>query len=83
VARFHELCRQARDDPTSFYRMFETLDPEQVEAIALETWRNVNLVVLREHVAPTRALADVVVVKGHDHAVLELREDALPPAEGG
>jgi len=81
VTRFHELCRQARDDPTSFYRMFETLDTEQVEAIALETWRNVNLVVLREHVAPTRALADVVVVKGHDHTVLELREDAAPPAE--
>jgi len=83
VARFHELCRQARDDPTSFYRIFETLDTEQVEAIALETWRNVNLVVLREHVAPTRALADVVVVKGHDHAVLELREDATPEAQGG
>jgi len=81
VTRFHELCRQARDDPTSFYRMFEALDTEQVEAIALETWRNVNLVVLREHVAPTRALADVVVVKGHDHTVLELREDAAPPAE--
>jgi type I pantothenate kinase len=83
VARFHELCRQARDDPTSFYRMFETLDAEEIEAVALETWRSVNLVVLRDHVAPTRALADVVVVKGPDHAVLELRQDVAPPAEEG
>ena len=81
VARFHELCRQARRDPTSFYRMFETLDAEQIEAIALETWRTVNLVVLRDHVAPTRALADIVVVKGPDHVVLELREDSPPTIE--
>jgi len=81
VARFHELCRHARGNPTSFYRMFETLDAEQVEAIALETWRSVNRVVLREHVAPTRTLADVVVVKGPDHAVLELLEDSPPTFE--
>ena len=81
VARFQELCRQAREDPTSFYRMFETLDAEQIEAIALETWRSVNLVVLRGHVAPTRALADIVVVKGPDHVVLELLEDSPPAVE--
>lgn len=82
LARFREFCRQARGDPTSFYRMFETLDSEEIDAVALETWRSVNLVVLRDHVVPTRALADVVVVKGPDHAVLELREDAAPTAEG-
>lgn len=82
VKRFQQLCRQAGDNPTSFYRMFETLDDEEIEAIALETWRSVNLVVLRDHVAPTRALADVILVKGPDHAVLELREDGAPAAEG-
>ena len=81
VARFADLCREARGDPTSFYRMFETLDSADIEAIALETWRGVNLIVLRDHVAPTRALADVVIVKGPDHVVLELREES-PPTTG-
>jgi len=78
VARFADLCREARGDPTSFYRMFETLDSADIEAIALETWRGVNLIVLRDHVAPTRALADVVIVKGPDHVVLDLREEPPP-----
>jgi type I pantothenate kinase len=81
VARFQDLCREARGDPTSFYRMFETLDSADIEAIALETWRRVNLIVLRDHVAPTRALADVVIVKDPDHVVLELREDSPPTTE--
>lgn len=73
VARFQELCRQARHDPSSFYRMFETLDVDEIEAIAMDTWRSINLVVLRTHIVPTRALADVVVVKGPAHEVLEFR----------
>lgn len=82
VARFQELCRQARHDPSSFYRMFETLDADEIETIAMETWRSINLVVLRTHIVPTRSLADVVVVKGPAHEVLEFRDISGPAPRG-
>lgn len=83
VARFRALCAEARSDPTSFYRTFASMAPDEVDAIALSTWRGINLVNLRDHILPTRDLADVVVTKGPDHQVLdvEVREHAGPDDE--
>ncbi len=72
VARFRTLCDEARTDPASFYRSFVSMTPDEVDAIALHTWRGINLVNLREHILPTRDLADVVVTKGPDHRVLDI-----------
>lgn len=76
VARFRELTDEARSDPSSFYRAFVSRSPEEVDEIARHTWRTVNLVNLHDHIAPTRDLADIVVVKGPDHAVVEMRENS-------
>ncbi len=83
VERFRALCEEARTDPSSFYRAFVAMTPDEVDAIALSTWRGINLVSLREHILPTRDLADVVVTKGPDHRVtgIEVREHAGPPHE--
>ena len=83
VARFRALCDEARTDPASFYRSFVSMTADEVDAIALSTWRGINLVNLREHILPTRNLADVVVTKGPDHQVLavEVREHADPADE--
>ncbi|HEU5302950.1 MAG TPA: hypothetical protein VFW06_12005 [Acidimicrobiia bacterium] len=83
VERFRALCEEARTDPTSFYRTFASMAPEEIDAIALSTWRGINLVNLRDHILPTRDLADVVVTKGSDHQVLdvEVREHADPGDE--
>lgn len=83
LERFHELCDEARSDPTSFYRTFVAMPPDEIDAIARSTWRGINLVNLREHILPTRDLADVVVRKGPDHGVLgvEVREHAEPADE--
>lgn len=70
LERFHRLCVAARDDERSFYRMFVDMPGEEIDAIARRTWRDVNLVNLREHIAPSRADADAVVRKGADHRVL-------------
>ncbi|MFO7589490.1 MAG: type I pantothenate kinase [Acidimicrobiia bacterium] len=84
VHRFRVLCAEARADPSSFYRTFVSMAPDEVDAIALSTWRGINLVNLRDHILPTRDLADVVVTKGSDHQVLdvEVREHAGPGDEG-
>jgi type I pantothenate kinase len=70
--RFRELCEEAATDERSFYRQFASMSFDEIDALAMFTWREVNLVNLREHIAPSRALADVVVVKDSDHRVVEV-----------
>lgn len=83
LERFRRLCGEARTDPDSFYRAFVSMSADEVDAIAMSTWRGINLVNLRDHILPTRALADVVVTKSSDHQVrsIEVREHADPADE--
>ena len=57
------------EDPESF---FAKLDPERRDAMFEMGWTHLNLVNLRQHIAPTMAYADVVVRKGADHNLAEL-----------
>jgi type I pantothenate kinase len=81
--RFRDLCAAGRDDPRSFYRSLAALDDEALMALAGRAWRGVNLVNLREHVAPSRRHADVVITKGADHVVLDVvvRDDGRHPLQ--
>jgi type I pantothenate kinase len=72
VKRFFDLTDEARDDPASFFASFVAMTPDEVEGIARSVWRGVNLVNLREHIGPSRALADCVVTKNHDHTVRDV-----------
>jgi type I pantothenate kinase len=45
------------------------LDEAQTRVFAGQVWRAINLPNLREHIAPGRELADLVVRKGPDHAI--------------
>ena len=76
VARFLTFWQAAEDDPASFYARFRTLDRAGAEAVARAVWAGVNLPNLRQHIAPVRALADLVVLKGADHAILDIAEGA-------
>ena len=72
VARFQTLVEAAGDDPTSFYRAWTDLDEAAVDDLARAVWDGVNHPNLLEHIAPTRAGADVVIHKGADHQILSL-----------
>ena len=72
VARFQALVEAAGDDPTSFYRAWTDLDETAVGDLARAVWDGVNHPNLLEHIAPTRARADVVIHKGADHRILSL-----------
>lgn len=76
VERFLRFVSDARADETSFYRMFASMDDDQVRSVAEATWDGINGVNLIEHIAPTRAAADVIVEKAPDHTVLAVRERA-------
>ena len=72
VKRFFDLVDEARADPASFFASFVSMTPDEVEGVARSVWRGVNLVNLREYIAPSRALADCVVSKNHDHTVRQV-----------
>jgi len=46
-------------------------EPE-TRAFAVQVWRAINLPNLREHIAGGREVADLVVRKGADHAILDV-----------
>lgn len=73
VERFQGLVAAAEDDPASFYRAWVGLSAEAVAEVARSVWSAVNVPNLVEHIEPTRARADVIVVKGPDHEIRELR----------
>ena len=81
--RFVELAAAAADDPSSFYRVFQGLDEAGVVGVADDVWRAVNLPNLRDHIAPSAALARVVIHKRADHAVraVDVRDDGRTEAE--
>jgi type I pantothenate kinase len=72
VARFMGFWEAAATDPASFYVRFRPLGRAGAEDLARMVWRGINLPNLRDHIAPLRALADLVVVKGPGHAVDEV-----------
>jgi type I pantothenate kinase len=67
--RFIDLWRAAETDPTSFYARFRQMDEAQTRAFAGQVWRAINLPNLREHIAPGRDVADLVVRKALDHTI--------------
>jgi type I pantothenate kinase len=56
-------------EPGSFLHHLASLSDDDVTALAQQVWHQVNLVNLRENVAPTRNRANLVVEKGSDHLV--------------
>ena len=77
VERFMRLRAEAVGNPSAFFHQFVALDDDDARAFAHWTWTEINLPVFDEHVAPARALADVVIEKGPDHRVTR-----VSPASG-
>ena len=69
TGRFMKHWRAAENDPDSFYARFRHMSAEETARFAGEVWRLINLPNLRDHIAPARALADIVVRKGPGHEI--------------
>jgi type I pantothenate kinase len=80
VDRFLGLWAAAEHDPTSFYARFRSLDRDQTANLARTVWTGVNLPNLRANISGARALADIVVRKGADHAIQSISRAASMPA---
>jgi type I pantothenate kinase len=85
VARWHtERLLALRSDvdaePSDFQRWFTSLSEVEAHQVAASSWSEINLVNLRQHVAPTRGQADVILEKDADHRVhrVLLRTGSVP-----
>ena len=75
VERFQQLRKTVFREQSAYFAQFADLPPSAADAVARTIWRSINLVNLQENILPTRARADLVLAKGHDHVVdhVELR----------
>lgn len=72
VERFMRLKETRFRDPRSYFHGYAALSDAEAEKVALGLWERINLVNLRENILPTRPRADLILSKGHDHAIKEV-----------
>jgi type I pantothenate kinase len=73
VSRFQALRETVFRDPRSYFHRYASLSDQEAANTALEIWRTINGVNLRENIQPTRERARLVLEKGGDHAVRRVR----------
>jgi type I pantothenate kinase len=74
IARWHRerllsLRRAGAGEATGFLRWFCSLSDEEARAVVGQAWSAINSVNLRDHIAPTRARASMILYKRADHRV--------------
>jgi type I pantothenate kinase len=60
-------------DPRSYFNFLTQYTEAATAEFAQSVWETVNLVNLRENIAPTRGRAHLVLEKGTDHAINRVR----------
>jgi type I pantothenate kinase len=73
VDRLLLLRETSLHDPRSYFHFLTQYTEDATRDFAKHVWGQVNLVNLRENIAPTRDRAHLVLEKGGDHAVRRVR----------
>ena len=73
VDRLLLLRQTSLHDPRSYFNFLTHYDEDATKDFARSVWEQVNLVNLRENIAPTRGRAHLVLEKGPEHAVQRVR----------
>ena len=73
VARFLDLVQAGSGDEASFFSRFAGLDEDAAAGVAKAVWDGVNGPNLREHIAPERPRARLVLDKGPDHVLRRVK----------
>jgi type I pantothenate kinase len=72
LERFRQLRADAAEDPAAFLHPYREVPADAMDAMAMQVWQDVNLVVLHDEVRPHAGRADVVVWLGVDHEVVDV-----------
>jgi len=73
LARFARLRETAFLDPRSYFHKFAGMSESEALGIARKVWETINLVNLRENIEPTRERAQLILEKGPNHVVQQIR----------
>ena len=73
VERFLSLRDSVFQDPNSFFRHYAHLTQEEAVGTARFIWKEINGLNLRENIEPTRDRASLILRKGRDHRVSDVR----------
>ena len=73
VERFFALRKTAFQNPASYFHRYADLSDGEAEAVASRIWRETNEPNLLENILPTRDRAHLVLEKGADHEVRQVR----------
>jgi type I pantothenate kinase len=73
VERFLALRGTAFSKEDNFFRHFADLADEEAVTVASQIWHDINGRNLAENILPTRQRADLILRKGPDHRVAEVR----------
>jgi type I pantothenate kinase len=73
LERFFTLRNTAFQQPASYFHRYARLSDAEAEEVASGLWRDINEVNLRENILPTRERARLILRKGPDHSVEEVR----------
>ncbi len=73
IERFLTLRETSFRDPRSYFRRYGDLSDDEAVRTATDIWTRINEKNLIENILPTRERADLIVVKGPDHDMSEVR----------
>jgi type I pantothenate kinase len=73
IERFLMLRETAFRDPSSYFRRYARLSVEEAITTARSIWQEINGPNLRENILPTRERAHLILHKGDDHSIQEMK----------
>ncbi|MDY4760992.1 type I pantothenate kinase [Streptococcus thoraltensis] len=72
LERFSQLLLIAKEDKDNYYYRFTQLSNHEALDIAKTTWKNINLLNLKNYIEPSRNRADIILHKSHNHKIDEI-----------
>jgi type I pantothenate kinase len=73
IERFLKFRQGAFADPDSYFHHYAQLPEEEATNIAHQIWQEINGRNLRENILPTRERASLILTKGNNHLIEEVK----------
>lgn len=73
IERFLTLRKTAFRDPLSYFHRYSSLSDDEARDTAFSIWTEINGLNLRENILPTRTRARLVLEKGPDHSIQQVK----------
>ncbi|TCP91193.1 pantothenate kinase [Cricetibacter osteomyelitidis] len=73
IRRFLKFRRSAFSDPNSYFKHYAALSEQEAIDTASKIWDDINGLNLKQNILPTRERANLILTKGEDHHVRQIR----------